>query len=177
MKDLLGRFLLNWRVRTVLPHIRGYLLDIGCGTNALVKQYSGEGIGVDVHQWGDVDLVIDDTAKLPFECETFDTITIIAALNHIPNRGEVLLEAHRVLKETGRIIVTMIPPKISRTWHFVRKPWDVDQKERGMKSGEVYGLTPKAVHHLLREAGFDILLERTFMLGINHITIGEIVKP
>jgi len=36
----------------MLPHIRGRLLDIGCGTNKLVKSYMGEGIGVDVYQWG-----------------------------------------------------------------------------------------------------------------------------
>lgn len=157
----------------MLPHIQGRLLDIGCGTNDLVKSYRREGIGVDVYQWGDVDFVVENTARLPFEGETFDTVTITAALNHIPNRGEVLAEAYRILRRSGVIIITMIPPRISRMWHFLRKPWDVDQNERVMKPGEVYGLTPIEVRYLLSDAGFDILFEKTFMLGINRMTVAK----
>lgn len=171
MKDILGRYLLNWRIKAVLPHIHGRLLDIGCGTNDLVKSYKGEGVGIDVYQWGDVDLVVDDSSKLPFDNAAFDTVTIIAALNHIPNRHEVLVEAHRVLRPNGGIIITMIPPKISAIWHFLRRPWDADQAERQMKPGEVFGLTPGEVRNLLFEAGFGILSERKFMFGINRITV------
>lgn len=164
---------MNWRIRTVLPRIHGHLLDIACGTNDLVKSYKRDGIGVDVYQWGDVDFVVDNTAKLPFESDTFDTVTIIAALNHIPNRIEVLAEAYRILRKNGVIIITMIPPRISRVWHFLRKPWDVDQNERMMKPGEVYGLTPKVVRNLLSDAGFEICFERTLMMGINRLTVAK----
>jgi len=176
MKDKLGKFLMNWRIREVLPHIQGRILDIGCGTNDLTDAYAGEGIGVDVHQWGNVDLVVEDTAVLPFENGEFDTVTIVAALNHIPNRDEVLKEVYRVLKCNGIVIVTMIPPQISRIWHFLREPWDVDQKERGMKEGEVFGLTKKEMRVLLAKAGFEIDREVNFMLGINHLTIAHKVS-
>jgi len=171
MKDKLGRLLLRRRIQVVLPHITGRLLDIGCGTNELVRSYKGEGLGLDVHQWGDVDLVLDDSAHLPFRNEEIDTVTVIAALNHIPKRSEVLKEAHRVLTPEGKIIITMIPPIISCIWHFLRQPWDADQKERGMKEGEVYGLTGKEIHVLLEEAGFVVLCEQMFMLGANRLTV------
>ena len=173
MKDSVGRILLDKRIKIILPHICGNLLDIGCGTNELVKNYTGEGIGVDVYQWGDVDVVVEDTAKLSFEKETFDTITIIAALNHIPNREQVLVEAKRLLKNDGKLIVTMIPPKISRVWHRIRKPWDVDQSERGMKEGEVYGITYDDLRKLLSKSGFEIELHEKFMLGINNLVIAK----
>ena len=173
MKDKVGRILLDKRIKIVLPYLEGSLLNIGCGTNELVRSYSGKGIGTDVYQWGDVDVVVEDTAKLPFDEKTFDTITIVAALNHIPNRTEVLLEAKRVLKDSGKLIVTMIPPKISRVWHGIRKPWDADQSERGMKEGEVYGLTKNELSELLSEAGFEITFKKKFMLGINNLTIAK----
>jgi len=173
LRDTLGMILLGWRNNRVLPYVRGRLLDIGCGTNRLVRSYVGEGLGVDVYQWGGVDLVIKDSANLPFKNESFDTVTVVAALNHIPNRNEVIAEANRVLKKDGRIIITMIPPRISKLWHFLRKPWDIDQKERGMKDGEAYGLSRKEVHSLLSEAKFDILFEKPFMLWINCITIAR----
>lgn len=172
MKDALGKFLVNWRVRTVLPYVKGRLLDIGCGMNELVRLYSN-GVGVDVYQWGTVDLVVENTAELPFDDESFDTVTIIAALNHIPNRQEVLREAHRLLCVNGQIIVTMIPPHLSKIWHFFRRPWDADQKERGMVHGEVFGFTREEVQKLLTEADFDIILEKRVMFHINCVTVAK----
>ena len=175
MKDMLGRFLARWRTKTVLSLIQGHLLDIGCGTNKLVRSYKGQGIGVDVYQWGDVDLVVANSPSLPFQEKTFDTITIVAVINHIPNRTEVLAESYRLLREHGSIVVTMIPPKISAVWHMLRRPWDSDQKERGMKNGKLYGLSRTEVSDLLRQGGFDIVSEKRFMFGVNLLTIAK--KP
>jgi len=173
MKDSLGKFLMRWRIRVVLPHVQGRLLDVGCGTNQLVRSYSGEGVGVDVYQWGDVDLVVDDSAHLPFQDQEFDTVTIVASLNHTPNRQEVLKEAHRVLRDDGVIIITMIPPRISQIWHLLREPWDVDQRERSMKEGEVFGVTESEVNLLLEEVSFRTYYEARFMLCINRLTVAR----
>ena len=70
MKDALGKFLVKWRTRAVLPYVKGRLLDIGCGTNELARLHS-KGIGVDVYQWGTVDLVVENTADLPFDNESY----------------------------------------------------------------------------------------------------------
>lgn len=172
MNDPLGRMLVSWRMHEVLPHVTGRLLDIGCGQNRLARRY-GDAVGVDVHDWGDVDLVVEDTAQLPFDDASFDTVTIIAALNHIPNRLEVLCEARRVLRPGGRIVLTAIPPTISTIWHWLRRPWDDDQSERGMKEGEVYGLTPRQVDDLIARAGFWFRTSSRFMLGINRLVVAE----
>ena len=173
MKDRLGRYLHDWRLRVVLPHLTGRVLDIGCGANELVRRHPGGGVGVDVHQWGNVDVVVEDSSTLPFAAEEFDSVTIIAALNHIPNRDAVLAEARRVLRRRGRLITTMIPPRISTIWHLLRRRSDADQRERGMKVGEVYGLTPAEMRQLITGAGFTIRRELKFMWGINRLTIAE----
>lgn len=173
MEDRLGRTLMRLRIDAVLPQIRGRLLDIGCGTNELVKAYDGPGTGVDVYPWEGTDLVVEDTADLPYEAASFDTVTVVAALNHIPNRQEVLQEAARVLSPGGHLVMTMIPPGISRVWHFLRKPWDVDQSERGMVEGEVYGLTPGDTDRMLQQAGFEVTFHRRFMLGVNRLTVAR----
>lgn len=175
MRDLIGRKLLERRISVVLPRIRGKLLDIGCGYNFLVRRY-GNGIGVDVFDWGDVDLVVEDTSKLPFADDNFDTITIVAALNHIPNRKEVLKECNRLLRPGGRLIITMLTPRISRIWHKLRKRWDEDQHLRGMKENEVYGLTRSEMEKLLSSAGFEIVEIKKFMLCLNSLYIAKVVK-
>lgn len=58
----------GWRIAKVLPMIQGRLLDVGCGFNNLVKAY-GSGVGVNVFPWKGVDVLIGDSAFLPFPDE------------------------------------------------------------------------------------------------------------
>jgi SAM-dependent methyltransferase len=170
MNDVVGKRLAAMRIRAVLPFIRGSLLDIGCGMNRLTRAY-GNGVGVDVYDWGTVDCVVENSAKLPFDDGSFDTVTIIAALNHIPNREDVLTECRRLLKPSGRVIMTMITPKISRVWHLLRSPWDSDQRKRGMAKGEIFGLTSRQLVELARSRGFRLLERKRFMLGLNSVYV------
>lgn len=170
MHDALGEALAIRRVKAVLPYIRGRLLDVGCGSNRLVRYYAN-GVGIDVHPWPGADLVVADTAALQWEPASFDTVTIIAALNHIPNRSAVLDECRRVLRPGGRVVITMLTPRTSRIWHWLRAPWDADQRERGMKPGEVYGFTSAQLVDLFARAGFILLSERRFMLGLNRVYV------
>lgn len=170
MYDCVGRKLEQQRIKAVWPYLNGYILDIGCGMNNLVRHY-GNGVGVDVYDWGDVDFVVENTAQLPFRDGEFNLVTILAALNHIPNRDEVLIECHRVLADDGLLILTMIPPVISSFWHKIRKPWDVDQNERGMKEREVYGFTSKQMITLISEGGFELESSKRFMCGINTVYV------
>lgn len=163
MNDFLGKILNNYRIKNVMPHINGKLLDIGCGYNKLVRLYKN-GIGVDVFDWGDVDLIVEDTSKLPFADKSFDTICIIASLNHIPNREDVITECYRLLTDNGRVIITMLSPGISRVWHKIREPWDEDQASRGMKEGEVFGLTKNEIIRLFSNENFKLITHNKFML-------------
>jgi SAM-dependent methyltransferase len=170
MHDALGEALAHRRVKAVLPHVNGRLLDVGCGSNRLVRRYA-DGVGVDVHPWPGADIVVADTATLQWESGSFDTVTIIAALNHIPNRLAVLHECRRVLRPGGRVVITMLTPLTSRIWHWLRAPWDADQRERGMQPGEVYGFTPAQLIRLFTHAGFTLLSHRRFMLGFNRVYV------
>ena len=129
-------------------------------------------LGIDMHPREGVDTLIEDAGKLPFDDGSFDTVTCLAALNHIPNRLEFLKESHRILSLDGQIIVTMIPHGISKIWHGLRKPWDPDQHERGMEEGEEFGFSPAQMSELFRQAGFALSETRRFMLGINAIYNG-----
>ena len=175
--DIVGNTLLNWRVRRVSPLLKGRLLDVGCGCNSLVhhykSRYGGDGIGIDVYPWEGVDEVIEDAGQLPYDDGSFETVTCLAALNHIPNRLEFLKESHRILVPDGQLIVTMIPNSISKIWHRLRKPWDPDQHERGMEEGEEFGFSSAEMSKLFSQAEFTLIKKRRFMLGVNTIYIGK----
>jgi len=159
------------RICAALPYIRGRLLDIGAGRNRLVKRY-GNGIGVDVHDWGGGALIVEDSSKLPFPDKSFDTVTFLACLNHIPYREAVLREAHRLLEDDGRLIVTMLNPVLGWIGHKLFW-WYSEDKERGMVPGETYGLWPSAVKRLLAKTGFHVICRKRFVYGLNNLFIVE----
>jgi len=154
------------RIKAVLPCIAGRLLDIGAGTNRLVREY-GSGIGVDVYDWDGGALIVEDTAHLPFDDGAFDTVTFVACLNHIPYRDAALREAHRLLRDGGVCIITMIGPLLG--WLGHKLWWYSEDKERGMADGEAYGLSASAVCRLAEDAGFVLQRHARFVYGLNNL--------
>lgn len=157
------------RLGKALPYIKGELLDIGSGTNKLVQTY-GNGIGVDVFDWGGGTIVVKDTASLGYADGSFDTITFIACLNHIPNREDVVREVWRLLRPNGRAIVTMINPVLGIIGH---KLWwySEDKKRGGMQKGEVGGMWNSNIVDLFNRQGFRLDGIFKFEYGLNNMLI------
>ncbi|HVS81004.1 MAG TPA: glycosyltransferase [Pyrinomonadaceae bacterium] len=158
------------RLSVVLPHIRGRLLDIGCGYNNLVRAY-GSGVGVDVYKWDGVIVEIDDASSLPFPDDSFETVTIVAALNHIPNRQEALNEIRRVLCPNGKLLLTMIGPVTGWVAHLFFRH---DESVRGgLGENEKKGMAKQEIRSLLTETGFKVVEECSFELGLNTLFIAR----
>jgi SAM-dependent methyltransferase len=166
------------RTGVVLNAVRGRLLDIGCGTNRLVAQYrrdGGDGVGVDVYPWPGADLIVDDTSRLPYPDASFDTVSFVACINHIPNRVDVLREARRLLRPGGQVVLTNLTPRLSRIWHAWAF-WDADQHERGMAEGEVWGFTHAQLVGLAAAAGFGLVSRRSFSWGLNSLYVFRVAE-
>ena len=158
------------RVNMVLQYCQGKILDIGCGANQLVRQYR-DGVGVDVYLWKGMDLLCD-TARQPFRDNSFETITMLACLNHIAEKEQVLREAKRLLKPGGRILITMIGPLTGYFCHVIRRRFDPDQLERGVHRDEQLGLTGGRVKRLLKGQGFKVEPGTFCLFGLNRLYIG-----
>lgn len=157
------------RLLVVLPQVKGRLLDIGAGPNTLVKLH-GVGTGVDVFDWGGGALVVEDTSKLPFPDHSFDTVTFIACLNHIPNRDDVVKEARRLLAPGGRVVMTMIDPILGDIGHAIW--WYSEDKQRGgMLPGELGGMWTKDIVAICEAAGLKLTLHRRFVYGMNNLYV------
>ena len=162
------------RLRAVMPNIQGRLLDVGAGTNTLVNTYRGEGVGVDVFDFGGGTTIVEDTRHLPFADGSFDTVTYLACLNHIPYRDEALREGLRVLRPGGRIVATMINRLLGDVGHKIW--WYSEEKHRGgMLPGETGGLNVREMKTLLTGAGFTNVRFSRFCYGLNGLYVAE--KP
>ena len=167
------------RLAVVLEAIRGRTLDIGAGDNSLIKLYRArsrrteaecdavESIGLDVIDWGGDCLLVPNTKSLPFDDDSFDTVTFVACLNHIPERGEALEEARRVLRPGGLLAITMINRFIGTIGHAIW--WYSEDKHREVAEEEEMGLNRPEVMDLISEAGFQSIAVRNFLYGLNTL--------
>lgn len=167
-------------------NVKGHCLDVGCGRrNRFVNEFlDGQGKGIDVYPYEGLteEDVVKDISHFPFENQTFDTITFLANINHIPEsmRDIELAEAFRCLKKGGNIIVTMGNPLAELLVHklvwlydrFLGTKLDMDN-ERGMHEEEEYYLLDKEIKSRLVCAGFSKIKKKFFVTQwfLNHMFI------
>ncbi len=171
----------------VANRVRGYCLDVGCGRyNRLVNEYlEGYGCGIDVFPYEGLtkENIINDMSRLPFNDSTFDSVTFVANMNHIPRslRDIEVMEAYRVLKKGGNVIVTMGNPLAEIIVHIVVRlydkilntDFDMDG-QRGMGEDEEYYLRDSDIIGILGRAGFKRISKQYFLTqwGFNHLFVG-----
>lgn len=169
------------RMQVVAARCRGRVLDIGCGPgNILINDYIGHdnGTGIDVFQYEGVENLVEDMAKLPFEDESFDTVTLVAVGGHIPKdkRVEEFREFARVLKVGGRLIMTEGEP----ITQYLRHKWldlisggtDMDS-ERGMEEEEEYCMPREEIFAYLNTAPLKLTEHTRFMWRLNNVYVAE----
>ncbi len=170
--------------------VQGYCLDIGCGKNNwfITHYLSGNGEGLDIYPYEGLDHknLVDDFSHFPYEDESFDTVTFIANLNHIPEpmRDIELQEAYRCLKPQGNIVATMGLPFVELLAHGVvwvydkllGTNYDMDHV-RGMEEDESYYIPQEEIIERLSQAGFGNIKIKRFWTqwGLNAMFIGR--KP
>jgi SAM-dependent methyltransferase len=102
------------------------MLDVACGSGGpalRIAEITGcSVVGIDIHEQAISTAnslaeqrnlkgrahfqVVDATAQLPFDDASFDAISCIDAINHLPDRKQVLTEWTRILKPGGRLLFT-----------------------------------------------------------------------
>lgn len=130
-------------MKEMAPDLNGRLLDFGCGSKPykrLCKNVS-EYIGVDMeneghdHRTEDVDFYYDGKT-LPFENASFDAILCSEVLEHVPDLDATLTELNRVLKQGGKMLIT-----VPFVWPEHELPYDFRRFTAGglMQTAEKHG--------------------------------------
>ena len=102
------------------------MLDVGCGSGTilgLMKQRGFDVVGVDfsaeasriAETQNGVKVLVGSLKDAGFADASFDVVTLFHVLEHVTNPRDVLSEAHRVLKPSGRLVLQV--PNID-SWQF-----------------------------------------------------------
>ncbi|MBN4062200.1 MAG: hypothetical protein COA57_16150 [Flavobacteriales bacterium] len=158
--DFIGNFLRKQRHKNVLRHVKGELVDIACGDNYLVHEY-GSGKGVDIKNYGNVDVVAEDLSNLPFDDQSIDTVTIIGSINYFKNPKEVLKETNRILKDDGLLILTTTNYFVMKMWHLLRESW---AHKPGYTSKQLQAMITTAAFVIDKKIPFNFLLSNVYIV-------------
>ena len=94
------------------PHARGVLLDVGCGDRPFARWFDGHVtryLGTDLAASRYLGEARPDAfaraERLPFRAGSVDTVLGLSMLDHLPEPGLLLAEAHRVLRPGGMLLL------------------------------------------------------------------------
>ena len=151
-------------LRDCAPAIGGKVLDFGCGSKPYeslfprATDYVGLDIAVSGHAHADsrVDVFYDGTT-IPFPDAYFDAVVSFEVFEHVFNLPDVLAEIRRVLKPSGRLLVT-----VPFAWPEHEQPYDFARYTSfGLKAA-------------LERSGFDVLrVEKTgdYVLALAQLLV------
>ena len=157
------------RAEDMILRCKGKLLDIACSKGEFTSRFLNKGIdvyGIDLginrikaaKDNGLKAVVSDISAGFPFKDEEFDILFAGEILEHMVDTDQFILEAKRVLKKTGKFIITtpnLISLENRMRILFGRYPIWVDYSLR--LSGHVRCYTPKVLKYQLKTHGFKIV--------------------
>jgi 2-polyprenyl-3-methyl-5-hydroxy-6-metoxy-1,4-benzoquinol methylase len=170
---ILSSALSRWRISRVLPYLSGNVLDFGCGRGNLADFVpSSRYLGVD---FDDESLQIARSSHpqqrfdrcIGTKC-IFDSIALLAVIEHIERPLELLDDFDSVLKEGGSILLTTPHPRSDRI-HGFGAHLGLFSKEAHEQHVQLYD--HESLSRLEAKSKFRIAAFQRFMFGINQLFI------
>jgi 2-polyprenyl-3-methyl-5-hydroxy-6-metoxy-1,4-benzoquinol methylase len=180
MNPILAPFLQRQRYQAVKPYLIGDILDLGCGYGHLLDLLRPDQgyAGVDA----DLDVIARTQERHPsrtfYRCDldhetlsldqTFDTVVMLAILEHLANPENLIEALGRHLKPGGRAVLTTPTPLGNRIHHF-GSHLGLFYIEAAMDHKTIFDR--RILKNLLETHGFHVSVYRTFLLGGNQLCV------
>jgi SAM-dependent methyltransferase len=158
IRAALHRGVLQQRRRALLGRPPGRILDVGCGDGDFLAGLKRRGWQVSGIEFSDaaaalsrakgIDIFQGDLASARFPNGSFDVVTFWHVLEHIPEPVPVLVEARRILRDDGLLVVE-VPDSASLTFRLCRQHWFPLDVPRHLQH-----FTPATLNALLERVGF-----------------------
>ena len=182
VRDCFSMFLARARARKVVSHVKGRVLDVGCGSGTILKFLPGGidyvGVEIDPHL---VEMLLDSypgaTAySLDIQREAvsgekpFDTILALALIEHL-ERPLDFLELYVPLLAVGGAIVVTTPTRFGDRIHGVLQRLGIASPVVGEVHFHIYRLSE--LKTVLEGQGLEIVVAVRFQVGMNQLVVGR----
>jgi len=159
------------------------LLDVGCGSGSLLSVLKRKGfdvLGFDASEEAvriakaesDVDVITGERLQeAGLNAGSFDLVTLIHVMEHVPQPHEMLAEVRRLLRRSGRIVL-QVPNLESWQFKLCGARWyglDVPR--------HVINYSSQGMCRLLSDCGFRVLRSRQFNLRDNAPALASSLFP
>ena len=173
VNGLFSGWLRKRRMNIILPFLKGNILDFGCGTGELAKYVSPDSyFGVDK------DTYSIKVAKQAFpshnfdtqipEDELFDTIVLLAVIEHIEDPAGLLEMLTSKLKNNGKIVLTSPNPSFEFV-HSIGSKIGLFSKLAAKEHQQLFDL--KAMELTADKSSLYVKSCRRFIFGANQMFI------
>lgn len=175
---LLSPYLREQRIKAVKKHIKGKVLDLGCGVGKLTELIKADDyVGIDIDKES-----IDEAKKSypnytffefkEFEINDnamkFDTIVSMAVIEHVKNPEEFLTNLVKYLKEDGSIVLTTPHPKAD--WmHDLGSKIGLFSSHANEEHEEL--IDEAKIKEIVKNIGLRLDVYERFLFGVNQLMI------
>ncbi len=180
MPPLLSAFLQTQRYKAVASYFRGDVLDLGCGPAQIVAwlQPGQRYVGVEVHA-GIMDWLVKnrpghefhqrdlDTDKLSLGRQ-FDTILMIAVIEHLKKPDNILSQIPQHLRLGGKLLITT-PSPLGDKIHKIGARLGLFSMEA--VEGHEAIFTYNTLQMRLQQNGLGIVHYQSFLAGGNQLFV------
>lgn len=175
-EGVLSPYLRKKRIQSVIPYLKGRVLDIGCGTGMLAayvddKKYLGvERDEPSLQQAGKQFSKHQFVPVLPAIAEKFDTVVALAVIEHVIDPIAFLSSLAEFLDDShlARLVVTTPHPSVD--WiHYLGAKVGVFSKHANEEHEDL--LDRSRLEMVGKEAGLRLLSYSRFLFGANQIAI------
>lgn len=179
---LLSSYLSSRRNAVIAPHVRGDVLDVGCQRGQLRDRLAGRigrYVGIDLseanleearrrHPDCEFRLLDLDDEPLGYEAE-FDTIVLVAVIEHVFNLKHLGRNLARALRPGGRVVMTTPTPFGNDVVH--RLGAALGLFARTAANDHIVIFNRKRFEIFAGEVGLVLTEHRRFQLGCNQMAI------
>ena len=180
MRGFLTSFLIRQRYHVVAPYIHGEILDLGCGFSPILRWLSPDQayIGIEKRlpiyqklvqeypslQFHNLDL---DKQDLPI-LKRFDTILMMAIIEHLADPGNILRQIPERLKDGGRLLITT-PTPLGSQIHQLGSIFNIFSQTATEEHIEIF--TFHTLKPMLQANRLKIIQYKKFLLGGNQLFV------
>ncbi len=162
----------------LISKTNGRVLDIGCDGVTLTEAVAAkagtkEVVGIDISEGAvtyskrkhpEFHLAVGHGEELPFRGAAFDMIICLEVLEHVEHPDKLLSEMKRCLKKAGYglVVVPTETPLFRLLWFL----WTRFGKGKVWRHAHVQDFPGGVLKSLVKEAGFQVVGDSVFMLGM-----------